>query len=152
MTAILKKELNSYFTTGIAYVVLAVFTLFAGIFFVFGCLSVNLANITAVFTNMFMIILLLIPVLTMKLFSEEKKQKTEQGLLTAPVTLTEIVLGKFLSAVIVYAAALIIFVIYAVVIVFFTTPAWSMVFSNLLGIFLLGIAMISISIFLSSIT
>lgn len=152
MAAILKRELNAYFTSGIAYVVLAVLTFFSGIFFMMNCLASDTSNMTGIFVNMFMVVVLVIPVLTMRLFTEEKKQKTDQALLTAPVNLFQIVVGKFLSAVIVYALSLIMYIIYAIVITCFTTPDWTLILCNILGMFLLGCAIIAVCIFISSLT
>ena len=101
---------------------------------------------------MFYIIMFIIPVLTMKTFAEERRQKTDQALLTSPTSLTEIVLGKFLGALTVYALCCAIFLLYAVVISFFAQPQWSVVLCTLLGIFLLGAAMIAINIFISALT
>ena len=95
MSAILKREFSSYFSSAIAYVVLAVFYFFSGMFFFWYCLLSDSANLTPVFINMFMVILFLIPILTMKLFSEEKRQKTDQALLTAPVSLLQVVFRCF---------------------------------------------------------
>ena len=85
MKAIFKKELHSYFSSAIAYVFLAVFYIFSGFYFYAGVLLSNTANLSIVFESMFLIILLLVPILTMRLFSEEYKAKTDQLLLTSPV-------------------------------------------------------------------
>lgn len=152
MGAILKRELRSYFTSGIAYVFLAVFMLFSGLFFFFACLQSDSSDLSPVFSSMFTVVVLLTPVLTMRLFSEEKRQKTDQILLTAPVRLTHIVVAKFLSAIIIFIISMLIFLVYALVINTFTEPQWSLILSNMLGLFLLGSAVISICIFISSIT
>lgn len=152
MSAIYKKEMYSYFTSGIAYVVLSVFTFFAGVFFMMVCLTGDTANMTSLFTNMFMVVLLLLPILTMRLFSDEKKQKTDQGLLTAPVNLFQVVMGKYLAALTVYAISLVIFIVFAIVIACFTQPSWMLIISNLIGVFLMGAAMIAICCFISSLT
>jgi ABC-2 type transport system permease protein len=88
----------------------------------------------------------------MKSFAEEKRQKTDQALLTAPVNLTEVVMGKFLGAFILYAICCAVFVIYAIVISFFTTPEWSVFLGTLVGILLFGAALIAINIFISVLT
>ena len=93
MLAIMKRELSAYFNSAVAYIVLAVFYFFSGLFFYLSCLMYNSASMSGVFSNMFMIILLLIPIITMRSFSEEKRQKTDQALLTAHVNLIEIVMG-----------------------------------------------------------
>ncbi len=85
------------FTSSIAYVFLAVFYAFSGFFFYSSTLYSASTDMTGLFSTFFTIIVFLIPVLTMKSFSEEKRQKTEQGLLTAPVSLGGIVLGKYFA-------------------------------------------------------
>lgn len=152
MTAIYKREMAGYFHSAIAYVVLAVYYFFSGMFFYLYCFYNNSASLAYVFANMFYIVMFIIPVLTMKTFSEEKRQKTDQALLTSPVSLTEIVLGKFLGALTIYAMCCAIFLVYGVVISFFAQPQWSVVLCTLLGILLLGAAMIAVNIFISSLT
>ena len=125
MGAILKRELGAYFSSATAYVVMAVYFFFSGLFFNFYCISANSSSLSYVYGNMFYIILFLIPIITMKTFAEEKKQKSDQALLTAPTSLTEIVLGKFLGAFCLYAICCCIFLVYAVVISFFASPEWS---------------------------
>jgi len=153
MSAIYKRELNAYFTSPIAYVVYAVAALFGGMFFMGCVLIADTTDMTYVFLNMTSVVIILIPVLTMRLFSEEKNKKTEQGLLTAPVNLFQIVMGKFLAAVTVYAIMMVLFIIYGIIInAFFVTPSWITILSNILGLLLFGMALISIGTFVSSLT
>lgn len=152
MGAILKRELSAYFNSAIAYVVMAVFFLFTGLFFNAICIQGNSSSLAYVFSNAFIIILFVIPIITMKTFAEEKRQKTDQALLTSPVSLTDIVLGKSLGAFILYAMCCAIFLVYALVISFFTTPEWSVILCTLLGILLLGAALIAINVFISALT
>ena len=152
MSAIYKRELNAYFTSPIAYVVYAVAAFFGGMFF-WGCvLTADTTDMTYVFLNMTSVIIILVPILTMRLFSEEKNKKTEQGLLTAPVNLLQIVLGKYFAALTVYASMMLIFVIYGIIISTFVTPSWATIFCNILGLMLFGAALISIGTFISSLT
>lgn len=152
MSAVFKRELSGYFSSAVGYVVLAVFFLFSGFYFYSYCFLGDSASLSYVFANMFYIIMFIIPVLTMKSFAEEKRQKTDQALLTSPTGLGEIVLGKFFGAATVYALCCVIFLLYGVVISFFAKPQWSVILCTLLGMFLLGIAMIAINIFISSLT
>lgn len=152
MGAILKREVSAYFNSAIAYVAMAVYFFFAGLFFYFSCFEGNTTSLSAVFSNVFYVILFIVPIITMKSFAEEKRQKTDQALLTAPVNLTEIVMGKFLGAFILYAVCCAMFVVYAVVISFFASPEWSVFFCTLLGILLFGAALIAINIFISVLT
>lgn len=152
MTAILKKELSSYFTSAIGYVVMAVYYFFAGLFFYFYCIVGNSKDMASLFSNMFMITVLVIPIITMRTFSEEKKQKTDQALLTSPLGLGEIVAGKFFGSLIMFICCVGIYVLFALTLTFYSTPDWSVFLGNLLGTIILGAAMISIDIFISSLT
>ena len=88
----------------------------------------------------------------MRLFSEEKKQKTEQGLLTAPVSIGGIVLGKYFAALTMYTFGIVILFLYALILSFFGAVAWGIVVSNVLALFLLGAAFIAVTLFISSLT
>ena len=152
MVAILKRELSSYFNSAVAYVVMAVYFLFSGLFFSMICIENDTSSLSYVFGNMFIIILFIIPIITMKSFSEEKRQRTDQALLTSPTSLFEIVMGKFLGALILFAICSLIFVVYALVISFFTSLDWAVVLCTVLGLLLLGSALIAIDIFISVLT
>ena len=152
MGAIYKRELSGYFNSAIAYVVLAVFFFFSGFFFYNYCFMRDSNSLSYVFGNMFYIIMFIIPVLTMKTFAEEKKQKSDQALLTSPCSLTEIVLGKFLGAFVMYTICTCIFLVYAIVISFFAQPQWSVILCTFLGTLLLGGSMIAINVFISVLT
>lgn len=152
MTAILKKELGSFFTSAVGYVVLAVYYFFAGLFFYYYCFRMDSKDMATVFSNMFMITVLVIPIITMKSLSEEKKQKTDQALLTSPLGLGEIVVGKFLGALVMFLCCMLIYVLFALTLSFYSAPDWSVFIGNLLGTILLGASMIAINIFISSLT
>lgn len=152
MTAILKKELGSFFTSAVGYVVLAVYYFFAGLFFYYYCFRMDSKDMATVFSNMFMITVLVIPIITMKSLSEEKKQKTDQALLTSPLGLGEIVVGKFLGALVMFLCCMLIYVLFALTLSFYSAPDWSVFIGNLLGTILLGATMIAINIFISSLT
>lgn len=152
MRAIIKRELYSYFCSPIAYVIMFIFTLFSGIFFFAICLRNDNASLTYVYTNMFLVTIMLTPIISMRLWSDEKRQRTDQGLLTSPVSILGIVMGKFLSAVILYLICMVIYIIFGFVISFFVVPNWAVIFTNFLGLFILGAALIAIDLFLSSIT
>lgn len=151
MKAILKRELYSYFNSAIGFVFLSVFYFFSGLFF-WIMLTGRSSELENVFSLMFYIILMLIPILTMKLFSDEKRLKTDQALLCAPISLFSIVLAKFLAALFIFLLALSIFLVYSLVISFYTVPVWTVFLGNMIGILLLGSAMISIGVFISSLT
>ena len=152
MLAILKKEINSYFNSAIGYVVLAAYWIFGGFYFYLTCLAQNSSNLSYMFSNLFIITLFIVPILTMRLLSEEKKQKTDQLLLTSPVSLISVILGKYLAALLIFIICISVTIIYTITIAFFTHPDYPVILGNLLGIFLLSSAIISIGMFLSSIT
>ncbi len=152
MGAILKRELGAFFNSAIAYVVMAVFFFFSGYFFFGICLVNDTANLGYVYSNMFVIILFLTPIIAMKSFSEEKRQKTDQALLTSLANLFQIVMGKWLGAFILYAICCAIFIVYALIISFFTAPQWSVILCTTVGILLLGGALLAIDVFISSLT
>ena len=153
MAAIFKREFKAYFTSPIGYFVLAILFFFAGWFFYAGNLTANSADLTSVYSSLSSIVLLaVLPILTMRLFSDEKRQKTDQALLTAPVSLTGIVMGKFLAALLLYALGIAITFVFAVIIAFQVTPDWMVVIGNYLGLLMMGGAVIAIGLLISSLT
>lgn len=152
MGAIYRRELGAYFTSSIAYIFLAAFWLFSGFFFFAGSLARATTDMSYLFQSLFTICVFLIPILTMRLFSEEKKQKTEQGLLTAPVSLGEIVFGKYFAALTLYTIAIIMPFVYGLILSAFGQVEWGIVFANFLALFLLGTAFIAIGTLISALT
>ena len=152
MGAIFRRELLAYFTTPIGYIFLAIFYAGSGLFFNMTSLSSGSADLAYTFTLLIYVLLVVIPILTMRTLSEENNQKTDQCLLTAPVSLGGLVLGKFLAALVIFSLAVFITVIYAVVVSAFADPDWLVVIGNIVGFMLLGSAFISIGIFVSSLT
>ena len=117
MLAIMKRELLSYFTSPLGYVFVAVFYLFSGIFLYLFTLYSQSADMSSVYIGMFFVMLIMIPILTMRLMAEENRQKTDQLLLTAPVSLPRLVMGKFLSAFSILVMCVLIFVVYGIVMI-----------------------------------
>ncbi len=153
MSAIFKRELRSFFSSPIAYIYLTVFYLISGVYFVMTNLGLKTSNMTYVFSGVFTIVMLMLPLLTMRLFADEKKQKTDQGLLTAPVSLWGIVFGKFLSAFCVFLIGMIVYVPYILTLkkLAGSIPT-ALMLCNFMGLILLGAAFISIGVFVSSLT
>lgn len=152
MGAIFRRELLAYFTTPIGYIFLALFYAGSALFFNVTALDRGSANMASIFTLLIYVLLVAIPILTMRTLSEEKNQKTDQCLLTAPVSLGGLVIGKFLAAFLIYVMAVAITLVYAVVISAFAKPDWLVVTGNITGFLLLGCAFIAIGIFVSSLT
>ncbi len=152
MKAIFKKEFRSYFCSPIGYVFVAIFFFVASLFFAMNNIYMGYGDINAVFSNMTMIFLFLTPILTMRSLAEEKNSKTDQLLLTAPVNVTSIVLGKLFAAVAVFLVALGATLVYPLILWGYTEPAWGKIFGNYIGFFLMGAAFVSIGIYISSLT
>ncbi|HHW45726.1 MAG TPA: ABC transporter [Clostridiales bacterium] len=151
MLAIFKREIRAYFVSPIGYVVIVLFLLFSGYFFSFQY-SLGSPDLSFVFSQMFSIVLFVIPILTMRLMSEDKRLKVDQALLTAPIRLSSIVLGKFFAAMVVFLIGFSGTLVFQLIISAYVSPNWIVYFGNLLGILLLGSALISIGIFVSSLT
>ena len=134
MGAIYRREMGAFFSSPIAYIVLAVFYLFSGYFFYQSSILYSVSNLSSAFSAMFLVIVFIIPIMTMKLMSEEKKQKTDQGLLTAPIKLSSIVLGKYFAALTLYVFAVSIFLVFALILQFYGGVQWSEVFSNYIAL------------------
>ena len=152
MGAIYRREMGAFFTSGVAYVFLSVFTLLSGIFFFFGVIGSGTTETSPMFSSMFTIVLFLIPILTMKLLSEEKKNRTDQGLLTAPVGLWSIVLGKYFAALTLFVIAESVVFIYSIILAYLGDVVWSTLLGNYFAMLFLGSAFIAVGLFISSLT
>lgn len=152
MGAIFRREVKAFFTNPIGYVVLAVFFCISGFFFFSNNMYGGTASLSGVYSALFTVSLMAIPFLTMRLFSEEKRQKTDQALLTAPTGLTSIVMGKFLATLLLFIIGLSITLVFAVIIATKTTPDWMVIIGNFIGLTLIGGLIISIGIFISCLT
>ena len=152
MIAIFKRDLRAYFTSPIGYVFVAAFLLVLNIYFFLINVYSASADIENTFAFIVTMLVFLVPVLTMRTFSEDYKLKTDQLLLTAPVRLTGIVLGKFLAAFGVFVLAMLFTLIYVVVVAAFGTPNGAMILGNYVAILSVAAAYISIGVFISSLT
>lgn len=151
MVAILKRELNSYFSSAVGYIYLFAFY-FVTAWPFFMMMSAYSTEISVVFSWTYTILIFIVPLLTMRLFSEEKKQRTDQALLTAPVNLSSIVLGKFLAALCVLAMGLAVILVYGIVLSLFASMDWAIIIGSLIGTLLMGAALISVGMFVSALT
>ena len=165
MFAIYKKELRSYFSNAIGYVYVGVFLSAAALLCCYNTLMAATYDTSSYFTMLLFSFIILIPLLTMRLFSEEKKLRTEQLLLTAPVSITGMVMGKFLAAFTMFASTLLVSCINFFPLYVYrrmelasseTTaplgPAGAKMIGCIIGIALIGAAFIAIGVFISSLT
>ncbi len=152
MLAIYKRELKSYFVGVIGYVFLVIYLAIAGILFSYTTMFSMSGDVTNYFTLMLLFSAIVLPLLTMKSFSEERKTKTEQLILTAPVSLISMVAGKFLASYTVFAGATVITSFYFLLLIPYTQLKFAVLYGNLLALLLVGMVFISIGLFVSSIT
>ncbi len=152
MIAIMKRDLRGFFTSPIGYVFLAVFLLVCNYFFFSYNVSGGASSLSYVFSNMLLVLVFLIPLITMRLMSEEMRQRTDQMLLTAPVRIADIVLGKYLSAMLVFVIALACTFTWPLIVTMFGDPAIYEIFGNYVAMLLLISCLVSIGLFISSLT
>jgi ABC-2 type transport system permease protein len=169
--AIFKKEMRLYFTSPVAWVVFTIFLLIAGYFFYsifafFTLASMQSAmnpqmgrdlNVTdsvmrPLFSNISVILLLLMPLVTMRLFAEERRAGTIELLLTYPVRDGAVLAGKYLSALALYAIMIALTLLYPVIVVYFARLEWGPILTGYLGLLLMGATFIAVGVFASSLT
>ena len=119
MRAIYKRELKSYFTSPVGFLFVGLFMYFCATNFIDGPILSQLADPFYTFRAANMLFVFLIPILTMRTFSEERAKKTDQLLICSPVSITKIVLGKYLGALSVFGIALILSVVFPITLSFF---------------------------------
>ncbi len=150
--AIFKREVSSYFLSPMAYVMGAVFLLLSGYFFSIALLATQSASMQGVFSNMAVIFIFVAPVLTMRLVAEERKLGTDELLLTSPVTITSIVIGKYLASVFTYVVFLAASLWYVAILRFYGSPDMGPIYSGYVGMFLFGAACLAAGTFASVLT
>ncbi|MEW6512185.1 MAG: ABC transporter permease [Bacteroidota bacterium] len=149
---IFRRELRSYFNSPVAYVVIVVFLAIIGWFFTSSLFLINVASLRVMFELVPLVFLFFAPAITMRLLAEEKKAGTFELLVTKPVRDVDIVLGKFLAAWTLLAAALAPTLIYLVSLAFLGSPDIGPVITGYLGLLLMGGVYIAIGLFASSLT
>ena len=152
MWAIIKKEVKSYFLSPIGYIFVGLFLAVYSIFFYLDVYYYGSTNFGNMFYSLTTIVTFLIPVLTMRLFAEEKKTGTEQLLLTSPRSVTAITLGKFFAALIVVLISEVLTFIYYGILMYFGDPNLVTALVTLFGFTLLASAYIAFGMFASSLT
>ena len=168
--AIAQKELKGYFATPIGWIVIGMFALLWGWFYyvmlvIFnqqslqlggleggGNVDINAQLIRPLFLNASVILLFVLPLVTMRTYSEEKRSGTIELLLTSPVTDVQIILGKFLGAMTLYAAMLAITAIHMGLLFSYGNPEWRVVVVGYLGLLLMGGCFVSVGLLISSLT
>ena len=152
MLAIYKREIRSYFTTPIGYIFASVFLAISGAIFCYTTFFSLSADVTPYFTYLNFVFVVLLPLLTMKLFSEDRKQRTEQLLLTAPVSVYSMVGAKFLAAYTIFASCMLISSLQILILYAYADVETPIVLGNLFASLLIGMAFIAVGVFVSALT
>lgn len=156
MIAIFKREFASYFTSPLGYVILAIYGFLSALFTLLFYYDTGYSySISDAIAPMLYFALFIIPPITMRSFTEEKRQHTDQALLTAPVNIMDIVMGKYLSAFCVYLMCTLsyfVYVLFTMIIVKGAAVEWGILTTCWLGVLLLGAAMLALNLFYSSLT
>ncbi len=156
MFTIFKRELRSYFLSPLAYVYFTGFFVIFGLFFyminIKGTSYAGISDLTYALNNMKLVILFVLPALTMKLIAEEKRSKTDQLLLTSPIKISSIVIGKYLAAVSIYFFSILISIVYPLILFCYGNPQLGKLINSYLGFVLLGCSFMAICIFMSALT
>ena len=152
MWAIIKKEFKSYFFSPVGYVFIGLFLIMFSIFFYTDVFTYQSVNFEYIFFSGATILTFIIPILTMRTLAEERKSGTEQLLLTSPVSITKIVLGKFISATLIVIITELCTFLYFGILAYFGTPHITTALVTLFGFLLLAMSYISFGLLASSIT
>ena len=152
MLAIYKRELKSYFTSMMGYVFIGFVLLFIGIYTTAYNLKYLYPAFEIVIDSTAFMFLIVVPILTMRVFAEERKQKTDQLLYSLPLGLGEIVMGKYLAMVTLFAIPTAVICLYPLVLAQFGTVALATAYSSIAAFFLEGCALIALGMFMSSLT
>lgn len=152
MLAIIKKEFKSYFLSPIGYVFIGLFLIMFSIFFYTDVFTYSVANYEYIFYSGATVLTFIVPILTMRTFSEERKTGTEQLLMTSPLSITSIVFAKFIAASLIIVITEICTLLYYAILSYFGSPDFFTSLATLIGFLLLAMSYISFGILASSIT
>ena len=153
MSAIYKREMKAYFTTFIGYAFIATFLVLSGVIFSLTTLSQSVGgDITTYYTFIIFAFAILIPLLTMKLFSDEKRLKTEALLMSSPVSLFGVVMAKYLAALTMFAATFALSFLNLIPAYLYGNQNTAVIIGNIFSVLLIGCAFIAIGVFMSSLT
>ena len=152
MRAVFNREMKSYFNSMLAYVYLTISMVLCGVMFFLMCIMTQTSQMTGYFSNVISWSIFLLPLLTMRMYSEDKKQRTDVLLLTSPISIWEMVIGKFLSAYAVFLIGTAITLIFPIILNFFGTVPVPEVISCYVGYVLFCGVIIAIGSFMSAVT
>ena len=152
MLAVIKKEFKSYFYSPVGYVFIGLFLIMFSIFFYVDVFKYQSTNFEYIFYSGATILTFIVPILTMRTIAEERKTGTEQLLLTSPLSITKVVLGKFIAATLIVIITELCTFMYFAILSFFGKPPMTTALVTMLGFLLLAMSYISFGILASSVT
>lgn len=152
MLAIIEKEFRSFFSSMLGYAIIAFYMVVVGIYFYVGNLYLGYSSFETALSQSTFIFIVLVPILTMRSLAEERKNKTDQLLLTSPLSVEKIVIGKYLGVLAVYMVAILISCVYPFILKSFGDVNMGLTFYSIFGFALMGAAYIAIGVFISSLT
>ena len=152
MTAVYKRELRSYLTSMVGYLFIFFILVLTGVYFSAYQLTASYPKFEYTLNAVTFAFLIGVPILTMRVLAEERKQKTDQLLLTAPISVGNIVIGKYLALITIYAIPMLVICTYPLIMSKFGTVSFASAYTAILGFFLLGCANIAIGVFMSALT
>lgn len=152
MSAIYKKELRGYLTSMIGYVFIFLLLILVGVYFTAYNIDGAYPELETALSAVTFVFLIAVPVLSMRILAEERKQKTDQMLLTAPVKIYEIVIGKYLALETIFLIPLIIICFYPLIMGNYGSISYTSAYTGVFGFFLLGSAQLAVGVFLSAVT
>ena len=152
MRAVFRHELSSYFTGVTGYVFSAFLLLFTGIYTMVYNLQSASVHFEYVLGSMSFVFLIIVPILTMRVLAEERRQKTDQLLYSLPLTMTQVVLGKFAAMLVVFAVPMAVICLYPVVLSAYGNVYLPAAYGAIVGFFFLGMALLAIGMYISSVT
>lgn len=152
MLAIYKKELRNYFTTPLGYVFIGVFLAVSGFVFAVSTLQQHSSDVSGYFQLMIFGYIVIVPLLTMRSFAEERRTKTEQLLMTSPVSVTSMVMAKFAAAFTMFACSVLVSCLYYIPLGGYGNVNTGKAFGCLIAMLLIGMCFIAVGIFVSTLT
>lgn len=152
MGAVYKKELKSYFTSMIGCVFLAIMLIIISIYFFIVNMNSQYADFSTTLEAILFVIILIIPIVTMRTLAEENRQKTDQLLFTSPVSITKIILGKYFALITLYGIGIAVISTYPIIMSRYGEAQIIQSYSSIIGFFLIGAAYMAIGMFISSLT
>lgn len=152
MLAIYKKEMRTYFTTPLGYVFIAAFLAVSGFVFAFSTLQSQTSDVSGYFQIMIFGYIVIVPMLTMRSFSEERRTRTEQLLMTSPVSITSMIFAKFFAAFTMFAGTVLVSCLYYIPLFSYGEPNVGKAVGCLIAMLLVGMCFIAVGIFVSTLT